>query len=408
MWGQSLGGITSGVLPAVEPKIVAAAPVSGAAGLSDTGFRTEQGGVVKAAFLEAMGPMLVSEVVSPGQAHLTFDVLNVNDEAQVKLTTTPLDIKPGDVVEMTNLSVENGEPAKVDRAVVDANGLFRLAVTADNAAFFDQSPVDGTPVHVGACDPDTAGTFEALGMIHPADCLVFKRMREGAPDLVIDTFPSDVVFQGRHFARGTPLVALSRGFGMKRGTPELRRFLGLAQLVLDPGDPANYAAHFSKDLLPLRANNPAAVLVVGTTGDMNVPVNTAYAMARIAGTLPYVYDPVKHAAWGRSPNDVLVQSTAMEALGKLDYFAPVAAHSRDPAAPVAPRDQALVDLVTCRLPEHCEKSVVVDPAGYAWDGANWLDEGNTLFPNGGVPRLKTSLRSVVESWRRRRWPTAPR
>ena len=392
VWGQSLGGITAGVLPAVEPKIVAAAPVSGAAGLSDTGFRTEQGGVVKAAFLEALGPMLASEPVDGGQANLIFDVLNVNDEAQVKLTTTPLDIKPGDVVEVNNLSVENGEPPRVDRAVVDAQGRFRIAVTADHASFFSEAPVDDNPVHLGVCDPETAGTAAALRMIHPADCLVFKRFRPGAPDLVIDTFPSDIVFQGRHYAKGSPLVAISRGFGIKRGTPELRRFLGLAQLVLDPGDPANYAAHFAQSPLPMRVGNPAAVLVVGTTGDMNVPVNTAYAMARIAGALPYVYDPVKHAAWGRSPNDVLAQSTAMEALGKLNYFRPVAEHLRNPAGTVVPRDQALVDLVTCRLPEHCEKAVVVDPGGYAWDGTAWLDEGNTLNTNGGVPRLKTPLR----------------
>jgi hypothetical protein len=399
VWGQSLGGILAGIMPAVEPKIVAAAPVSGCAGNGDVGIRSEQGGVVKAVYLEVMGPMLISEPVSPGLAHLTYVAQDVNDEHDVRLTTTPLDLRPGDHVEAYNLNTKNGEPQKRDDAIVDADGKFRLQVASDAASFLEDSPVDKTPIHIGVCDEKTAETSAQLKLRRPADCIVFKRTRPGAPDLVIDTFPSDVVFQERHYAQGTPLIALSRGFAFKRGTPELRRFIGLAQTAVEPGDSANYAAHYFKDLLPARKDNPAAVLVVGTTGDLNVPINTAYAQGRIAGVLPYVYDPVKHAAWGMSPNDVLIESHAMEALEKLNYFEPLGAYLRNPSAPVAPRDQAMIDLVTCRLPEHCEKPVLADVSNYAYDPATgtYLDEGNTKYQNGGVPRLKHSLRDAMIS-----------
>jgi len=400
VWGQSLGGITGAILPAVEPKVVAAAPVSGGAGLGDIGMRSIQGGVVKAVYLEIMGPLLSSKPVAPGQVHLIYDVLNVNDEEQVQLTDTPLDVKPGDRVEAWNLNTKNGEPQRMDAAIVDGQGRFRLQVAADNATFADDAPVSADPIHVGTCDPDTKGTADALKLMRTADCVVFKRVRDGAPDLVIDSFPREIVFQGHHFAQGSPLVALSRGLALKRGTPEFRRTAGLTQTMLEPADPANYAAQYFKAPNPLRQGNPAAVLVVGTTGDLNVPINSAYSNARLAGLVPYVYDPAQHAAWGRSPNDVLIQSTAMEALEKLNYFLPVAAHLRDPSAAVDPKDQALVDLVTCRLPEHCEKPVLVDPGNYALDPATgtFLDEGNsTHYQNGGVPRLKTSLRTALEA-----------
>ncbi len=402
VWGQSLGGMLSGVLPAVEPKVAAAAPVSGGAGLADIGVRSEQGGVIQAVFLEVMGPILAGELATagqPGQVHLVYDVQDVNAERKLRLTEAPLDIKPGDVVEAYNLNTKNGEPQKMDRAVVGADGVFRLQVAADNASFFEDAAVDKTPVHLGACDPQTSSTAQALRLRRPADCISFKRLRAGAPDLVVDTFPKEVVFQNRHFGAGTPLLALARGFAVKKGTPEFRRLTGLFQTALESGDPANYAKAYHQAPLPLRAGNPAAVLVVGTTGDLNVPVNTAYAQARLAGLVPYAYDAAKHAAWGRSPNDVLIQSKAMECLEKLEYFRPVAAKLRAPASPVAPQDQALVDLVTCRLPEHCEKQALVDVSAYALDAASgtYLDEGNTRFQNGGVPRLKVPLRDAVQA-----------
>ena len=398
VWGTSLGGILASILPAVEPKIIAAAPSAGGSGLGDVGIRSEQGGVIQAVFLEVMGPILASEPAAGG-AHLVFDVQSVNNELRVRLTETPLDLQPGDRVELWNLTKE-ADPrheAKHDWAIVDAQGRFRLQVPMDNAGYGEGSPAGDKPVHIGACDPQTDAGAAALLLKRPADCLRFKRIRAGAPDLVVETFQADVNFQHRVLKKGTPFVSLARGFGLKRGTPEFRRFYGVVQTILEAGDPANYAPHYTKDLLPVREGNPAGVLVIATTGDLNVPVNTGYSTARIAGALPYVYDPVKHALWGRSPNDVLIQSKATECLEKLHYFQPVADRMRDPNAPIDPRDQAIVDLVRCVKPSHCDRDSLVDPGLYAWDAQSgkFLDEGNTKFDNPGVPRLKNSLRDVA-------------
>lgn len=399
VWGQSLGGILAGVLPALEPAVVAAAPTAGGAGLADIGIRSEQGGVIQAVFLEILGPIIAGVPRDDGTVDLVYEVQDVNDDRKVTLATFAAgELREGDRIEATNLNTDDGEPRKFDAVIVGKDGRFRLQVAADNASFLDGAPASADPVHLGACDPAHAATE---GLRKPADCIVLRRTRDGAPDRVVDTFERDVTFQGRRFTKGTPLVALARGFGMKRQNHTFRRFMTLAQTILEAGDPANYANHYATDLLPARAGNPAAVLVVGTTGDLNVPVNTAYSQARAAGALAYAYDPAKHAAWGMSPNDVLIRSKATECIEKLRYFTPVADHLRDASAAVDPADRDLVDLVRCEKPEDCERKSLVDPGLYAFDpdtGA-FLDVGNRFdsanVQNEGVPRLKKSLRDVA-------------
>src|SRR5260370_9570228 len=51
VFGISLGGILSAILPAVEPDIVAAAPVSGAGCLADVGIRSTLDPVLQALYL---------------------------------------------------------------------------------------------------------------------------------------------------------------------------------------------------------------------------------------------------------------------------------------------------------------------------------------------------------------------
>src|SRR5260370_33687197 len=57
VFGISLGGILSAILPAVEPDIVAAAPVSGAGGLADVGIPSTLDPVVQAGVLLPSGPL---------------------------------------------------------------------------------------------------------------------------------------------------------------------------------------------------------------------------------------------------------------------------------------------------------------------------------------------------------------
>ena len=55
-WGESLGGILSGIHGAIDPYVTAAVPGSGGAGLTDIGVRSFQGGVTQAVLLRALGP----------------------------------------------------------------------------------------------------------------------------------------------------------------------------------------------------------------------------------------------------------------------------------------------------------------------------------------------------------------
>jgi hypothetical protein len=388
----------------VEPAVVTAAAVAGGGGLSDIGTRSEQGGVIEAVFLEVMGPFLVGVPNAGGGVDLVYQVQDVNDDRRVPLATfAPGELKAGDRIEAENLHTDDGQEQKRDWAVIGADGRFRLQVAADAASFLDGSPVDDRPVHVGACDPLTDATAAELKLRRPADCIRLKVLRGGEVVRTIDTFETEAVFQKRRFEKGTPLVALARGFGLKRGTKTLRRFWNLAQVIMEPADPVNYAPYLGTKLLPSRQANPPAVLVVGTTGDLNVPINTAYTQARAAGLLPYVYDPVRDAPFGMSPNDALIRSHATEAIEKLLPFTPVADRMRDASRP--PSD--VTRLVECVRPEDCEHPAVVDVSRYAFDAASgrFLDEGNThdfgrlvvgvAAGAPGVPRLKVALRDQV-------------
>src|SRR5690606_16176203 len=98
-------------------------------------------------------------------------------------------------------------------------------------------------------------------------------------------------------------------------------------------------------------------------------------------------DPEKHAAWGMSPNDVLIRTGATEAIEKLRYYTPVAAHLREPSAEVHPLHRDVVDLVTCEQPEHCEQTALVDVSAYAKEGGTYLDNATPDLRYGGAPRL---------------------
>lgn len=419
-WGQSLGGFISGIIPAIEPAIVAAAPVAGGAGLADVGIRSEQGGVIQAVFLEVLGPLLIgvpADATSvcgrtvaqpPGKGvHLWYVLQDVNVETCLRLTDEPLDIREGDVVRGINLNVDSTENVS-DVALVRGDLRFRLQIAADTARLLDDNPIkvdeDGNhpTARFAACDPGAVKAGED-GLVHHADCIAVTVERKGKTVLAFDRFTSAMIsarneahFQNRVFEPGTPLYAPSRGFAHKRGTPDFRRFLSLAQTILEPGDPANYSPHIFQDLLPAREGRPAAVMVIGTTGDLNVPVNTAYAQARAAGVVPYVYDEEKHAAWGMSPNDVLIRTGAMESVEKLRYFRPVADHVREPDADVHPLYRDIVSLIDCQQATHCDATTLPDLSHYSKDADGvFLDDANLTTRYGGAPRLKVPLREAV-------------
>ena len=392
VFGISLGGILSGILPAVEPAIVAAGPTSGAGGLADVGIRSTLDQVVQAVFLELFGPLFATCPFSPssggvdaqtGIPHgacngsapdarpmLVLVVQDVNRERDIPVA--PLTLAPGQQVMVKNLSQTTADCShgeKIDGCSVgtaDAQGRLRLPVAAD------------WPTLLATRTDRGPGVVEQVQVqvLAPGDPLQVTVL--GAQRRVIDTYEVEARFFGVDYPAGSPLTSPARGYGLTRNTPEFRRMLGLSQLILEPGDPVNYAPHYFKDLLPSRANpdrdtgvvaGPANVLVIGTSGDPGVPINTGIALARAAGLVELQKpDP----AYGLPIDQVLIRAGVVEGV-------PATARFADPAGGVF---AALPGHLRCDPGADCSGSVLIDPTGYACDAGVCLDglQAPRLYP----------------------------
>jgi len=310
-WGISLGGILSGLLAGVEPAITAAAPTSGAGGLTNVAIRCTQPGVVEAVFLRMLGPILVGNPQGNGLTRLKFLLPDVNVLGEVPLADTTL-IQPGDRVILSNL--KTGEQTY---AVVNAQGYFRAQLPADAMNAVEKRAflgINDSPVTV--TDPFPLGDGLEIRVVGP----------DGKEKGIINQFGLDAVWQGAIFPAGVPLVFLAEGMGKLRQTPDLRRFFGISQTILDPADPNSYAPHYFQDPLDFRDTDPgiqpgANVLVIPTVGDMNVPVNTGVQIARSAGIIDLFQIDTRY---GKTPNQVLIDKHVLEGTERLNrYTVPV-------------------------------------------------------------------------------------
>jgi hypothetical protein len=341
-WGQSLGGILSMIVGAADPAVTATAPTAGSAGLIDVGIRSRQGGVKEAVILRIMGPLILGAKTEEnaeapgtprvnvgdsaeentsceiGQTSLWFVVPDLNSTGVVEFACSD-QYAPGDVVVATNLDNAEVRCAKVGiDPALPGDTRFRLGLPSDvddhiELAVYDGATIPDDFVYGEVCDPP------------------------GAPKERLTTFTVDATFQGRRFMTGDPLSTPAEGLGLRRQSPNIRRFLMLAQLAIEPGDPASYAAHYFLDPLDFGSRGAPAhnLLNVPTTGDMNVPVNTGIAFARIAGILPflpsssplaavypaYAATPEQEESYGgRTPNQYLLDKFVIEGLNRLRRY----------------------------------------------------------------------------------------
>jgi hypothetical protein len=287
-WGQSLGGFFSSIHAALDPAILAAAPVSAGAGLTDIGLRSTQDGVFQAVFLEVFGPMIIGgygrdiffDDYHPRpedfvEAHgltvgdldrfwLAFDKLKGNKEEVVPIAAVP-SLEEGDNVEALNLV--NGEEASAGVRTLRGDRIgFRVAVESD----FN--------------DPIRITLRDAQGII-------------------------------KHEL--TASCRTGRGYAHTRGSPDLRRFLGLAQMIVAPGDPSSYAPHLIFD--PLPGMEPSNVLFMHSVGDPVVPVATGVAKARCAGLLGW-QGPDPAYPYDVSLNQYLIDHYVTEGLKHLGRY----------------------------------------------------------------------------------------
>ena len=293
-WGQSMGGIIAPVLGAVDPVVRAIAPAAGGGGLFDLAMRSTNPGVPEAVFIPLFGPFVVSEPQKSGKVLLSFLLQDMEDNFPIQ-AIHPIheaELKPGDRVVLKNLV--NGEK---DEIIVPADLKFRLSVPADALVASEKR------VAVGINEDASNAPVPTMDTLKLGDALQLE-LYSGPTDLLsqrISQFGFDVSFHGVTYQAGAPLVSPAIGFGMKRGTPKLRRFLAFASMFIEPGDPVAYAPHLfldplvddqtiqalhgeETDLLQPETN----ALFIPTAGDTNVPVNSEIAQARAGGVIEYL------------------------------------------------------------------------------------------------------------------------
>lgn len=296
MMGGSLGGIMSMYMAGVEPKLTAAAPVAGGGGLADIGIRSKQGGVPEAFILRGMGPLFAGTLdAESGSLRLEEIVPDLNNAATIPIADVS-GAAPGDT-----MIVENLRSGERGCGYVSPAGQVRAAVACDTH----------DPVRI---------SLYAGGQITGTEC----ELAPGAPEpiAIVDTWEIGGVFQNVDVETGTPLDALSEGLGLRRVNPEFRRFQGLGQLIIDLGDPANFARYALTEPLRFATGEETGThtLVITTMGDMNVPASSGITFGRAAGLVDYLHpDP----RYGKPVNQELIDDHTAEAAYNIGrYFDP--------------------------------------------------------------------------------------
>jgi hypothetical protein len=166
----------------------------------------------------------------------------------------------------------------------------------------------GVPADAG--DPIFLEVFEGPYAVQvEGDARECSVLGEPTIRTTVRTFEFPFEYRGERFAPGHDVVALEDGYGFQRGTPLLRRFLGIAGIAVEGADPAIYAPHYSLDPFEFVeegetfTKQPTNVLDVVTVGDANVPVNTGISIAKAAGFVN-VFDP--DSRYRKPVNRVLV------------------------------------------------------------------------------------------------------
>ncbi len=299
--GGSLGGIMSSLVGSVEPEVDAIAPISGGGGLGDVGMRSSQGGVREAVILNVMGPLFNGNLdTDTGVMTITNVVNDLNDDFRAPVAEIS-DVMIGDTLVARNLA--NGERGC---GYVSPTGQVRVAAASDKD------------------DPLVVEFYRGPSLVHGStECEIVENAE---PYKVLSEFEIAISYQGEEIESGASLRALADGLALRRSNPEMRRFLGLGQLVLDSGDPAVYARHLSDEPLyypNMHEFTHSHAMIVTTMGDMAVPASSGVTMGRAAGYIDYLnpdprYEGTDYA--GMSANEILLQTYTAEAVNGLGRF----------------------------------------------------------------------------------------
>ena len=304
--GGSLGGIMSTILGGVEPAVDAIVPIAGGGRLTDVGVRSRQGGVPEAVILRVMGPYFVLNLRDDGVTEIAMHATFGNDLAEMPLSEVG-SVLPGDTIVAKNL--DNGEVACAYMLPDDVPddgiaGRARVPLPMDEGDRLAVEFYRGPSLRLGS------ESCEIVSGAKP-----YRRVTN-------HIFP--IEYGGKTIPPGE-LRAVTEGLGLRRTHPELRRFLAIGQMVLDPADPGVHARNFRGGINypELDEAVKTRALIVTTIGDMNVPASTGLTVARAAGFIDYRrvderYDDTPYA--GASTNDVILQTYTAEAVNIFKRF----------------------------------------------------------------------------------------
>jgi hypothetical protein len=292
VWGASLGGVTAGILGAIEPSLSSTTTVSGGGILTDITARSMIGAVQGAVLMPSFGPVIAamrpedrapangrSRTSCPaGTMSLRFIVPDGTDVGELEFACRA-DLMPGDDVLVFNEATLQRRCARADE-----NGRLFLPFPSDRG-----DPVS-VKIYRGAAFTNYARCDLREGAVMRTDLRTFT-VFEGDCDVSCGHIPPNAS-EGSPARRGAilrrtprpPLASPAAGVGLHRQTAAFRRFLHLAQAGLDPGDPINYAPMFS--LRPWDGR-PRPLLSMTTAGDDIVPVSSGISLARAAGLVPF-------------------------------------------------------------------------------------------------------------------------
>ena len=282
VWGSSMGGLLSGVIAPLEPAIVGAAPVAGGAGLSMFGRRSRQDSVRNSTVMNVIGPIVTGTPLDDGTTEVRY-IWTFANELREEVVGT-IDAAPGDRLRLDNL--------------------------------------DKQTVATGSVLDD--GTFALRIQVDIGDPLALTVERGDGSTTTLDTWRDDVFVrfdEDPAYTAGSAWRSPNEGWGYHRGSPDLRRLVGLAQMVLEPGDPINYARHFIDEPLDIRPEGPTPtdLLVISTLGDPMNPSDVHVAAARGAGLFDLDRDDERY---GMPTIDWLVANYVLEGVCGYDRFAP--------------------------------------------------------------------------------------
>ena len=373
-WGTSLGGIQSTVLAAAEPTIVAGASNAGGGGMADIAVRSTISNVRSSTMLRMFGPLVVGNTSADGETtRLEWLLPEVRRTRRVSLATID-GLDDGDRVVLRNLEREEHEDLPEQAAyneIIVEDGAFRVGVAAEavrpiHRRFqlgFDAS-IDLYEEIMGCVETSECGELECddgqycshSGQCRPlSSCVTDFDPRDLPVELAeeyerrviddpteygdrlvleiydangdkkerIDTFQDPAIDQNIHYPVGSPLAALSDGWGLTRQTPEMRQFVGLAQMIIEPVDPAVWAPHLS--IRPLEypyesepfQRGETNFLTIATVGDQVVPVSSSIAIARAAGAIE-TFEPDYY--YEMPPNQYLIENYVYEGISWLNRF----------------------------------------------------------------------------------------